>query len=98
MLLYREYGLGWGWFVLLLLVPDISIAGYLAGPKVGSVAYDLVHTYLAPAILAAGMLLGVVPPMWGLPLIWLAHIGMDRLLGFGLKYPSAFKETHLSRV
>jgi hypothetical protein len=82
-----------------LLAPDLSFAAYLAGPRVGAVGYDLAHTYVFPVALAAGCL---VSGEAGLPvqiaLIWTAHIGIDRLLGYGLKYPTAFKDTHLGRV
>jgi hypothetical protein len=84
--------------VLLFLAPDLSFLGLTAGPRVGAVAYDAAHTYVGPILLAsvsvivewdAGVMLG---------LIWLAHIGIDRALGYGLRYPDAFRETHLQRV
>jgi hypothetical protein len=79
--------------------PDLAIAGYLAGPKVGAVVYNLAHTYAWPVALGAGCLLAGEA---GLPvqiaLIWAAHIAMDRVLGLGLKYPTGFKDTHLNRV
>ena len=86
-------------FLVFLLAPDLSFAGYLAGPRVGAVVYDLAHTYAFPVALAAGCLLAGES---GLPvqiaLIWAAHIGIDRVLGFGLKYPTEFKDTHLGRI
>jgi hypothetical protein len=79
--------------------PDVSFVAYAAGPRFGAVGYNLAHTYVVPVALAAGCLL---TGKAGLPvqiaLIWAAHIGGDRLLGFGLKYPTAFKDTHLERV
>ena len=82
-----------------LLAPDLSAVAYTAGPRIGAVAYNAAHTYVLPVALAAGCLLTGDP---GLPvqitLIWGAHIGIDRFLGFGLKYPTAFKDTHLGRV
>ena len=81
----------------LILAPDLSCAGYAFGPKVGAIAYDAVHTEIFPVALGA---VGVVAGSSGarkIALIWLAHIGADRLLGYGLKYPTAFKDTHLSR-
>jgi hypothetical protein len=85
--------------VAFFLVPDVSFAAYAAGPRVGAVAYNAAHTYVFPVALAAGCL---VTGSAGLPvqiaLIWAAHIGLDRLLGFGLKYPTAFKDTHLGHV
>jgi hypothetical protein len=93
----RDYA-AWAFFAF-LLGPDLSFAGYLAGPRVGAVVYNLAHTYVWPVALAAGCLLSGEA---GLPvqiaLIWAAHIGVDRLLGYGLKYPTAFRDTHLRRV
>jgi hypothetical protein len=87
---------GWLMFVVLLLVPDLSMLGYLAGNRVGAALYNVAHTYLAPAVLALLAWALHLPPWVTLAaLIWAAHIGMDRLLGFGLKYPEGFKATHL---
>jgi Domain of unknown function (DUF4260) len=84
--------------VLLFLVPDVSMVGYLVNPRAGSTTYNAVHTYVGPvALLAIGLLAGGAVATQ-LALIWLAHIGVDRALGYGLKYPSAFKDTHLQRV
>jgi hypothetical protein len=85
-------------FVLLLLAPDLSALGYLVNPRVGSLAYNAAHTYIVPAALAALALAGQWLLGVQLALIWFAHISMDRMLGFGLKYPTAFKDTHLQRV
>lgn len=82
-----------------LLAPDLSFAAYVAGPRVGAVGYNLAHTYVFPIALAAGCLLfGEAGLPVQIALIWSAHIGIDRLLGYGLKYPTAFKDTHLGRV
>jgi Domain of unknown function (DUF4260) len=86
-------------FLVFLLAPDLSFAGYLAGPRVGAVAYNIAHTYAFPVALAAGCLLageGGLPVQ--IALIWAAHIGIDRVMGYGLKYPTAFKDTHLGRI
>lgn len=85
-------------FILLLFVPDVSMIGYVANPRVGSVIYDAAHTYFVPAVLlAVGLALESLVAAQ-IALIWITHIGIDRLLGFGLKYPTAFKETHLQRI
>jgi hypothetical protein len=83
---------------LLFLVPDVSFLGYLGGPRMGSIVYNALHTYLSPLALGiAGVLAdGRVPVQ--VALIWVAHIGFDRALGYGLKYPTAFKDTHLQRL
>jgi hypothetical protein len=81
------------------LAPDLSFAAYAAGPRLGALGYNLAHTYVVPVALAAGCLLAGEPgPPVQIALIWAAHIGGDRLLGYGLKYPAAFKDTHLGRV
>ena len=87
----------WLLFAVLLLVPDIGAIGYLAGPRVGALTYNIAHIYLGPA---AALFAGVAGVAWGVPvgLIWLAHIGMDRALGYGLKSPTGFRETHLGRI
>ena len=97
-LLYWLYGGSWWLFFLLLLVPDASMLGYLGGPRFGAVAYNAFHSYPLPAVLAAFGLLGGFPLALVVALVWFAHIGMDRTVGYGLKYPTAFEDTHLGRV
>jgi hypothetical protein len=96
--LYANQQGSWIAFVLLLLAPDLSAIGYLVNTHVGSVAYNAVHTYVLPSLLAALSILVSFPAGIQIALIWFAHIGMDRALGFGLKYATAFKDTHLQRV
>jgi hypothetical protein len=96
--LYFREDFGWVLFAALILAPDLAFAGYAFGPKVGAIAYDILHTEVFPIALGT---VGVVTDSDGatkVALIWLAHLGADRLLGYGLKYPTAFKDTHLSRV
>ena len=88
----------WALFALLLLAPDLSMLGYLAGPRVGAVAYNAFHILAWPAILLlAGFYAGNVLAM-EIALIWLVHISVDRALGYGLKLPSGFQDTHLGRI
>lgn len=98
MLLYWLNGGSWILFVLLLLAPDLSMLGYLAGSRIGAAIYNAFHTYALPVILATYGLLGGSSLAVSMALIWLAHIGVDRLLGYGLKYASGFQDTHLDRV
>lgn len=98
MLLYWLNGGSWILFVLLLLAPDLSMLGYLAGSRIGAAIYNAFHTYALPVILAAYGLLEGSSLAVSMALIWLAHIGVDRLLGYGLKYASGFTDTHLDRV
>jgi hypothetical protein len=82
----------------LLFAPDLSIAGYLAGPRVGALTYNLVHNWaLAVLVFAAGWWLAVPGLLLAAYLI-AAHVGMDRALGYGLKLPTAFTDTHLGRI
>lgn len=95
---YAQFGAGWGWFAALFLLPDLSFAAYLAGPRLGALAYNAAHSYLgAVGLLAAGVL-GASPALLAVALVWCAHIGFDRLLGYGLKYSAGFGHTHLGRL
>ena len=84
--------------IVLFLVPDLSVLGYLVNKRVGAVAYNSVHTEALPIALGAVGLIADSDVAIQLALIWLAHIGIDRLLGYGLKYPTDFGDTHLQRV
>jgi hypothetical protein len=95
---YRSLGAGWIFFIALFLWPDILMLGYLLNPKVGAQLYNLAHTEVLPAALVASSLALHRTSVLAFALIWLAHIGLDRALGFGLKYPTFFKDTHLQRV
>jgi hypothetical protein len=96
--LYLDADYGLVTLVVLFLTPDLSILPFLAGPRVGSVAYNVVHTYLPGIALGAVGVLFDVGVATQVALIWVAHIGLDRALGYGLKYPSSFRQTHLQRV
>lgn len=95
---YAHYGMGWGIFALYFLTPDLSFLGYLGGPRTGAITYNLAHSYIGPvACLMAGILLQPTPWL-AAGLIWTAHIGFDRALGYGLKYAEGFRFTHLGRI
>lgn len=94
--LHAHQGGSWLAFAVLFFVPDVSLAGYIAGPRVGAALYNVAHSYVGPLILAATVL--SVGAGLTLALVWGAHIGFDRALGYGLKYPSAFGDTHLGRI
>lgn len=97
-LFYALGGAGWTLFALLALAPDLSMLGYLAGSRAGAVSYNLGHTYLLPSVLVAFGVSAGRPLLASLGLVWFAHIGFDRMMGFGLKYPSGFGDTHLGRI
>jgi len=98
LLAYAHLGGSWSWFALLFLVPDLSMLGYLAGPGLGAAAYNVGHSHLSPALLAAASVALSAPALLLGAAIWIAHIGFDRMLGYGLKYGTAFGDTHLGRV
>lgn len=95
---YAKLGYSWWLFGALILAPDIGMVGYLRNAKLGALTYNLLH--LTPLPIA----LGIAGYAWSGPLaiaialIWLAHIGMDRMLGYGLKYETGFADTHLGRI
>jgi hypothetical protein len=91
-------GGSWLLFAVLVLVPDLSMLGYLAGPRAGALAYNLAHSLIGPAMLAGIAWLGASAEMLHVALIWAFHIAGDRALGYGLKLPSAFQDTHLGRI
>ena len=97
-LLYTVWGGAWWVYLLLFLVPDLSFAAYLAGPRIGAIVYNAAHSYMAPvSVMTAGFALGS-PLVLSIAMIWLAHIGFDRALGYGLKYAAGFGFTHLGRI
>ena len=97
-LCYRELHASWILFAALLLAPDLSLAGYAAGVNIGAAVYNLAHTLAGPLVLL-GLGIGAVHlSLLPYGIIWIAHIGMDRMLGFGLKYATRFNDTHLQHV
>lgn len=98
LLLYSIHGGPWWVFVLLFLAPDLSFLAYLANRGAGAVIYNAVHSTVAPILLMmAGFALGK-PFILSMATIWLAHVGLDRTLGYGLKYAAGFGFTHLGRI
>ncbi|NJM77476.1 MAG: DUF4260 domain-containing protein [Acaryochloridaceae cyanobacterium RU_4_10] len=98
LMLYAHQGLSWLAFILLFLVPDLSIVTFSLNKRWGSIVYNLIHTYALPMLLAAISLLFDRSLGLQLALIWLGHIALDRAIGYGLKYLGQFKNTHLSHV
>jgi len=94
-LLYAHTGASWWRFAALLLVPDVSMLGYLSGSRLGAIGYNVVHSYVAPLLLTVLAITTAHTTAIPYLLTWVAHIAMDRALGYGLKYSSGFKHTHL---
>jgi hypothetical protein len=96
---FAATGLPWWLYAALFLAPDLSFAAYAAGPRAGAAAYNALHSTVGPALLAGfGFAAESSAPALGLAAVWAAHVGFDRVLGYGLKYPSGFGETHLGRI
>jgi hypothetical protein len=95
---YVRLGASWTTFALLFLTPDLSWLGYLLGRRVGAATYNSAHSYIGAL---ACLVLGVLQPrpmVLAAGLIWCTHIGLDRALGYGLKYSTGFQYTHLGRI
>jgi len=95
---YSRFGLDWGTFALFFLTPDLSFLGYLGGPKIGAVSYNLAHSYIGAVACFIASLVLPAPTLLAAGIIWFAHIGFDRALGYGLKYSEGFGFTHLGRI
>jgi hypothetical protein len=95
---YVHAGFSWPLFALLFLAPDLSMLAYLAGPRAGAISYNLAHTYAVPLLLTLAAFAGGASAAAAGGLIWTAHIGFDRMLGYGLKYSTGFGDTHLGHL
>jgi hypothetical protein len=98
--LFGLFHQSWWLFLLLFLAPDLSLLGYLAGPKVGAALYNAVHSWVTVVVL---FFLAFYPGegspyLLSFPFILGAHIGLDRALGLGLKHRTGFRDTHLGRI
>jgi hypothetical protein len=98
--LHAQTGGTWTMFAMLFFVPDLSFAFYAAGPRIGAIAYNASHSTIGPIALTAFARIGgeQTELLWPLALIWFAHVGFDRALGYGLKYASGFSDTHLGPI
>lgn len=98
LLLYSATHQQWWLVPVLILLPDLFMVGYLRGNRIGAAVYNAGHSYPLPALVSLAGLAWHHPLVLALGLLWVAHIGMDRLAGFGLKYDSGFKRTHLGEL
>lgn len=95
---YMMSGVSWWLFALLILAPDLSMLGYLAGPRAGAIAYNALHILILPLVLALAGKLFDNSTVTAIALIWIAHVAIDRALGYGLKLSTGFQDTHLGRI
>jgi Domain of unknown function (DUF4260) len=98
LVLYGHAGFSWPVFALLFLAPDLAMLAYVAGPRAGAAAYNLVHTHTTAIAVTLIGFFGGMPAATAVGLILIAHIGFDRALGFGLKYASGFGDSHFGRT
>jgi hypothetical protein len=93
---YGQMAFSWWMFAALFLVPDVFMLGYLRNTSWGAVLYNAGHTSVVPLVILVVAHGFGYSQLLALSLIWIAHIGFDRALGYGLKYASGFTHTHLS--
>jgi hypothetical protein len=96
--LYHRLSGAWATFAICFLLPDVSFAGYLFGPKIGALTYNAAHSYVGPLLCACAAATTGSQGYELAMLIWTAHIGFDRALGYGLKYVQGFGFTHLGPI
>src|SRR5215472_10114816 len=96
--MYAKSGFGWGTFALFFLAPDVSLLAYVAGGRIGAIVYNAAHSYAGALALFGAALFLNSPALEAAGMIWCAHIGFDRALGYGLKSMAGFEFTHLGRI
>src|SRR5258708_3936973 len=97
-MLYAVWGGSWWIYAILFLVPDLSFAAYLANPRIGAIVYNAAHSYMAPVAMMTSSF-ALASPLWlSVAMIWMAHIDIDRALGYGLKNSAGVGFTHLGRI
>lgn len=93
--LFASLGVAWWVFVAAFLVPDLAALGFMVSPRVGAMTYNWAHTTIGPLGLGLFAFAAHLPGLLAASIIWLGHIGFDRALGYGLRYPSMPELTHL---
>lgn len=98
MIAFAHYSADWYMFIVLFLIPDLALIGYLKGNKTGAILYNVTHSLIIPILWITLCLLTKNKTNIAIGFIWAAHVGFDRALSFGLKYASGFKYTHLGKI
>ncbi len=93
--IYYNQGYNWTTFWSFILIPDTAFLAYLINSNIGATAYNITHSKLLPSLLAIFAISTHNVFLISLSVVWFAHVGIDRFLGYGLKYPKGFKYTHL---
>lgn len=97
-ILYWKLAYSWPLFWWTIFIPDIALLAYVINKEIGAVAYNVTHAKILPSVLAAYAIAFVSSTLLALSIIWFVHIGIDRFLGYGLKYSRGFKFTHLGII
>ncbi|MCB0603058.1 MAG: DUF4260 domain-containing protein [Saprospiraceae bacterium] len=95
---FTSAGFAWWWFLVWLLAPDLSMIGYLVNPQVGAYLYNFVHHKGLAVVLILIGTISLSPLLAAAGWLLLGHSSMDRVFGYGLKYITDFKDTHLGRI
>ena len=98
LVIYWQQSFGWTLFWSTVLLPDLALLGYLVNAKVGATAYNITHAKWLPSALAVVAIVASNALFSALALMWFVHIGVDRMLGYGQKYPEGLKVTHLGTI
>lgn len=96
--LFISLGFSWYWLIILFLVFDVSMVGYLFNKKVGAITYNIVHSLVGPGILLVLYIILDGKQLLFVALLWLFHIFVDRALGYGLKHVEGFHHTHMGKI
>jgi hypothetical protein len=95
---YSVVSVSWWMFFILLFTPDLFMVGYFKNSKIGALIYNIGHTYIVPFLLLLIFWIFPIAVLLPISIIWIAHISMDRILGYGLKFDTNFKDTHLGHI
>ncbi|AQS35428.1 protein of unknown function (DUF4260) [Shewanella psychrophila] len=98
LLIYHKFSFSWSEFAWFFLAPDLALLAYIHSAKLGSLAYNLSHSFIGPLVTLLFGVLGDSQVAIQISLIWCGHIGFDRALGYGLKYSKGFSYTHLGQI
>ncbi len=96
--LYQIFGFSWLLFAMLFFCPVLAFFAYLINSKTGAIAYNIAHSYISPILMCFAYFISDIEVLKLVGVVWLAHIGFDRMLGYGLKYSKGFSYTHLGVV
>ncbi|WP_406944159.1 DUF4260 domain-containing protein [Halobacillus sp. SY10] len=98
MYFYQQNNFSWLAFIFLLFACNVSMISYVINERVGALVYNIFHSYILSVTLILVSTIITLDWLLMVSLIWTAHIGMDRMIGYGLKYHSGFKDSHFQKV